>query len=46
MSVSQQQPAEDSLVGKPQAKLSMCNVKLLITLFSKLSERKGKEIRK
>ena len=42
----QQQPAEDSLVGRPQAILSMRNVKLLITLFSKLSERKGKEIRK
>ena len=40
----QQQPAEDvdSPVKRPQPKLSMCNVKLPITLTFKLNERKGK----
>ena len=43
----QQQPAEDIPEERPQAKLSMCNVKLPITLISKLNERKSKlEIRK
>ena len=37
----QQQPAKDSPVERPQAKLSMCNVKLVISLISQLKWRGG-----